>query len=271
MEVLLDGRATEQKTYETEVGTTVQNEIETIKKHYTVDYLTGTNRDILVEEEGSHVARYVYDQIENPVSVEFAYAEGTARGSQNANGEYGENIASDIAVQSIGKVWYRNNHQGSTLYAVDKEGDTISHTIYDEWGYPQTSTYTDLNYSGLDRRTNYTGYDYDQVLCLYYAQNRFYDPSTHRFTQMDPIKDGNNYYAYVGNNPLNYVDPLGLAYIIQERNWVVDDPRKKKGHYEKLNSFDLIPQENISTAGKIVGSILPTGDILVAILEGHND
>jgi hypothetical protein len=31
-----------------------------------------------------------------------------------------------------------------------------------------------------------------------------------RFTTVDPIKDGNNWYAYVGNNPVNFVDPLGL-------------------------------------------------------------
>lgn len=34
-------------------------------------------------------------------------------------------------------------------------------------------------------------------------------PSTGRFTQEDPIKDGLNWYAYCGNNPLNFVDPSG--------------------------------------------------------------
>ena len=31
-----------------------------------------------------------------------------------------------------------------------------------------------------------------------------------RFTQEDPAKDGLNWYAYCGNNPVNFVDPWGL-------------------------------------------------------------
>ena len=37
---------------------------------------------------------------------------------------------------------------------------------------------------------------------------RCYDPYIGRFTQQDPIGDGVNWYAYVANNPLRFVDPL---------------------------------------------------------------
>jgi len=36
--------------------------------------------------------------------------------------------------------------------------------------------------------------------------------------QIDPIRDGENWYAYVGNNPINWIDPLGLAYYAVIRN-----------------------------------------------------
>ncbi|MEG0754473.1 MAG: peptidoglycan-binding protein, partial [Angelakisella sp.] len=48
------------------------------------------------------------------------------------------------------------------------------------------------------------------------AQARFYDAENHRFTQEDPVKDGDNWYGYVGNGPLNLVDPWGLYIFADE-------------------------------------------------------
>jgi RHS repeat-associated protein len=41
--------------------------------------------------------------------------------------------------------------------------------------------------------------------------NRYYDSEAGRFISKDPIKDGDNWYAYCGNNPLAWVDPEGRA------------------------------------------------------------
>jgi RHS repeat-associated protein len=49
---------------------------------------------------------------------------------------------------------------------------------------------------------------------FYYMRARYYDPSVGRFISEDPIGfDGGdvNLMAYVGNNPVNWVDPLGLG------------------------------------------------------------
>ncbi len=57
----------------------------------------------------------------------------------------------------------------------------------------------------------YTGKDYDEDAELYYFNARWYDAELGRFTAEDPIKDGTNWYAYVGNRPLVYTDPTGLV------------------------------------------------------------
>ena len=47
---------------------------------------------------------------------------------------------------------------------------------------------------------------------MVYARNRYYSPGLGRFISEDPIgfSGGSNFYAYCGNDPINFTDPLGL-------------------------------------------------------------
>ncbi|QCI28941.1 RHS repeat-associated core domain-containing protein [Caminibacter pacificus] len=64
----------------------------------------------------------------------------------------------------------------------------------------------------------YTGREYDSEE-LYYYRARYYDPTIQRFLSEDPIGFASgdfNFYRYVGDNPVNFVDPSGefLQYVI---------------------------------------------------------
>jgi RHS repeat-associated protein len=82
--------------------------------------------------------------------------------------------------------------------------------IYDAWGLPQRDPRLDMNYHGLSNISNFTGYTFDYVLDIFFAQHRFYDPDLRRFLSVDPIKDGHNWFAYVANNLVTWIDPWGL-------------------------------------------------------------
>ncbi|MBU0676832.1 MAG: RHS repeat-associated core domain-containing protein, partial [Verrucomicrobia bacterium] len=51
----------------------------------------------------------------------------------------------------------------------------------------------------------------DESTGLYFHGARYYDPETGRYISVDPARDGDNFYAYANNNPLGFIDPLGLA------------------------------------------------------------
>src|SRR5260370_35643868 len=67
----------------------------------------------------------------------------------------------------------------------------------------------------------YTAREFDTETNLQYSRARYYNPGAGRFISEDPIRfdgDGENFYAYVSNNPVNFVDPSGLsAELICER------------------------------------------------------
>lgn len=50
----------------------------------------------------------------------------------------------------------------------------------------------------------------------YDSAPRYYDPYAGRFITRDPIGDGVNWYAYVDNNPLVFIDPFGLRKLTEK-------------------------------------------------------
>jgi RHS repeat-associated protein len=62
----------------------------------------------------------------------------------------------------------------------------------------------------------YTGKPYDTATGLYNYGYRDYKPQAARFTTVDPIRDGRNWYAYVNNDPVNWVDLWGLECIVTD-------------------------------------------------------
>jgi|GEM_PF-5698491 len=44
-----------------------------------------------------------------------------------------------------------------------------------------------------------------------YNRARWYEPESGRFISTDPIEEGANWYAYAGNDPVNFRDPSGLS------------------------------------------------------------
>ena len=95
----------------------------------------------------------------------------------------------------------------------DANKTAVQRYIYDAFGLPKATTSFKNSYQ-------FTGREWDKETGLYFYRARYYDPLLGRFIQKDPIgfKGGDMVlYGYTSNNPLNHVDPNGLAIWICNR------------------------------------------------------
>jgi RHS repeat-associated protein len=112
-----------------------------------------------------------------------------------------------------------NGTNNRTFLSADERGSIVARTgntgslnaanAYDEYGIPQTDSHGNVLNVGLFQ---YTGQAWLSDIGMYYYKARIYSPTLGRFLQTDPIgyEDNANVYAYVNDDAVNYVDPLGL-------------------------------------------------------------
>jgi RHS repeat-associated protein len=114
-----------------------------------------------------------------------------------------------------GNAYFLQDHLGSTVALANGAGTVLERGQYEAFGANANTSLT---------RYAFTGRELDAVSGMIYYRARWYDTQQGRFISEDPTNftDGPNLYAYVGDDPVNFYDPLGegkFGLVVRVGKW----------------------------------------------------
>jgi len=151
-------------------------------------------------------------------------------------------------------LFYTRDHLGSVREALDASGALQARYDYDAYGQQAVLA------QSLAASFAFTGHYQHRPSGLYLALYRALDPRSGRWLNRDPLgeRGGLNLYAYVGNDPINAVDPFGLVLF----GWLV-------GGEVEAGSAGVGPvsfSEQVSAGGGIAAENSPAGYLGTALM-----
>ncbi len=173
--------------------------------HYIYD-----GRVVLQERDGSNNPLVTYTR--------GADLSGTLQGASG--------IAGLLARTDANSAFYHADGNGNITAMVDGNQAIVAKYVYDPFGntLAASGTLADVN------TYRFSSQEYHQPSGLLLYLYRAYDPNLQRFISRDPIEEegGINLYGFVGNDPVDQLDPDGLAYGNEGPNKIVYDLDTRK-------------------------------------------
>ncbi len=146
------------------------------------------------------VTRYIYDNEDILLELD---------GSNNITARYthGPGIDEPLIMEKAGgNFFYHADGLSSIMEITNQSGTPVQRYTYSSFG--EIESQLDPNFV---QPYTFTAREYDSETVQYFYRARAYAAATGRFLQEDPLSflAGINFYAYVWNNPVRYIDPFG--------------------------------------------------------------
>ena len=127
-------------------------------------------------------------------------------GARTARYVYAPGVDQPISIErGANRYFYHFDGSGSVIALTGASGIVSERYTYGPFGESAST-------SAVGNPYRYTGRELDAETGLYYYRARYYSVALGRFLSPDPLgyQDSMGLYTYVGNDPLNLVDPDGL-------------------------------------------------------------
>ncbi|MFZ0563339.1 MAG: RHS repeat-associated core domain-containing protein [Terriglobales bacterium] len=193
---------------------------------------------------------YLYDGMDTDAN---AIEELDGGGNVLSRFAQGPGIDRPLAEFAAGAATYYEQDGLGSVTSLSSGTGTIGNTYtYDSYGRLTASTGT------LTNPFQFTGRDFDPETQLNFYRARYYDNSTGRFISEDPSQfdAGDDFYVYVKNNPLIWIDPLGLVQctydiaahhlhcVSNDGNQSYDTSRARSGRGLCMNNVACVQKTN---------------------------
>lgn len=240
------------------------------------------------DTNGALVSEYFYDytgqrvkKVENGVTTYYPdkhYETQVVQGQVQNTSYYfadGDRVAKKDAT---GISFYHPDHLGGISAVTNTTGQVVSSTSYLPFG--------EVRQGGIEKYS-YTGKEKDKASDLYNFEARYVSPELRHFTQAD-IADPDfddpqdlNRYAYVGNNPLSYVDPDGYKKkhhskkeekkLAKLRAAANAEKKAKKKAKEKQRAADHYAKHHpVSSGQKVLGNSVVENSFRDDLTDSYN-
>ena len=185
----------------------------------TMSYNSDSRR--VTKESASETVKFVWDPVADAYLSELDVSNATQVVYTQEPQQFGREISQRRSSTSN---WYHTDSLGSTRALTNASQAVTDTYLCDAWGNPISSTGTTVN---PFRWVGNVGYYFDTATGLFYIRARTYQPTTARWTSVDPLfamlalsgmrtRDpigywgGANLYTYVNAHSLVATDPTGL-------------------------------------------------------------
>lgn len=158
--------------------------------------------------QGAGTTLYLYDQDDRLLS------EMDGQGNSRRTYVWRDDIPVAVIEHgpSTSVLLLETDHLGTPRAARNAAGSIVWRWESDAFGATPANEDPDGDGTATTINLRFPGQYYDRESGLHYNWHRYYDPRVGRYISADPIglDGGLNLYGYVGGNPVNWIDPLGL-------------------------------------------------------------